>query len=70
MKDRIIMALFFGALTALHGWMLYWGFFCPEYWENPEWLLTGFKIVGIIGLVGYPYLLGREWTIDEYLEDE
>ena len=70
MKDRIIMALFFGALTALHGWMLYWGFECPEYWENPEWLLTGFKIVGIIGLVGYPYLLGREWTIDEFLEDE
>ena len=70
MKDRILMALFFSALTAVHGWMAWWGFECPETWENPSWLLTGFKIVGVIGLVAYPYLLGREWTIDEFLEDE
>ncbi len=70
MKYKIFCALFLGALAVVSGLLLNWGYTCPECWENPEWLLTAFKVVGYIGLVAYPALAVREWTDEERFEEE
>jgi uncharacterized membrane protein YuzA (DUF378 family) len=59
MKQIILIVCAFAVMTIVSGAFLYWGFIGLSEFDVNEGLVRMCKIVGVGGVIGFPYLCGK-----------